>query len=299
MRIATAIATFLVASGICASAQAAEIDMDCPRLDAKAKDELSARVRLALRSAEFPPRSLLVACDAERAWIVWDGPPLELLQVDNDGSLVERALDTIERRLREGPARPAPKPRPKPKKPARWGHDEPTFEKPAPRPVEPSPRHEHATGGLGLGMSGEYLKEPLQSCYGPRLDVGVGWRAFSFQLSESARFGRTVRDDSTFFYDISFGAGWGAPFARELPVGAIVSTGVEWFNVASHTVSSGIASVGLRGALPFGPLALSIGVDGRFRFASQYVGETVDVSTQRFSVLGLVEGVLLVDPMAP
>ena len=299
VRIAPAIATILVASSICAPAWAAEIDFDCARLDAKAKDELSARVRLALRSAEFPPRSLLVACDAERAWIVWDGPPLELLQVDPDGSLVERALDTIEKRLREGPARPSSKPRGDAHGSVRWGHDEPTWEKPASRASEPSPRHEHATGGLGVGMSGEYSAKPLRPSVGPRLDVGVGWRNFSFQLGESARFGKSAGGDSTFFYDISFGGGWGAPFARELPVGAVLSMGVEWFNVASHTVSSGIGSLGLRAALPVGPLSLCIGVDGRFRFKSQYIGETVDVLVPRFSVLGLVEGVLLVDPMAP
>ena len=239
MRIARAIATVLVAS-LPATARAAEIDLDCARLDVKAADELSARLRLALRSAAAPPRSLLVACDTERAWIVWDGPPLELLQVDSDGNLVERALDTVEKRLRDGPARATPKRTTRPGRTPRWSHEEPTWEKGPARLAEPSLRNEHATGGLGVGMAGELFDEPLGPTLGPRLDVGVGWRKWSFQLGESARFGRTSRGDSTFFYDITFGAGWGAPFAWDVPVGATLSTGVEWFNVSSHTVSTGI-----------------------------------------------------------
>jgi len=51
-------------------AAATEIDVDCTRLGPKQTDEMRARAKLILRSADPPPRSLLVACDAARAWIV-------------------------------------------------------------------------------------------------------------------------------------------------------------------------------------------------------------------------------------
>jgi hypothetical protein len=282
-------------------AAATEIDVDCVRLTQKQTDEMRARAKLILRSAETPPRSLLVACDAERAWIVWDGPPLELLQVKQSDDVVESTLDALDSRLRSGPkpatdspSQPSPEqPHPLPKP---TPNETPTFGAVWREPTEPRPIPVRNIGGLGVGLAVEYLPKPINPAVGPRLDIGVGWNQFSLSLAESARFGAVDGGDRTFFYDLSAGVGWGAPFATELAVGVLLSSGVEWFNVGSHTVTTGITSLGLRGTLPIGALAITAGVEGRLRFSPQYIGDTVDVHMPRFSALFLLEGVLLVEP---
>lgn len=84
-----------------ASARAAEIDVACPRLDAEHADELRARVKLVLRSSAESPKSILVACNDSRAWVVWNGPPAEFLDVPADTELVEALLDAIDKRARQ------------------------------------------------------------------------------------------------------------------------------------------------------------------------------------------------------
>jgi hypothetical protein len=282
-------------------AAATEIDVECPRLDAKGADETRARAKLLLRSTETPPRSLLVACDAERAWVVWDGPPLELLQVKQSDNVVEATLDALDARLRLGPKAPptsdAPEQTKPPALPAPTPNETPIFSAPLRQPTEPRSVGARTIGGLGVGLSSEYLGATLGATFGPRLNIGVGWNQFSLALAESARLGKADRGDSAFFYDLSAGVGWGAPFATELPVGVVLASGVEWFNVGSHTVTSGISTLGLRGSLPLGSLALTAGVEGRVRYVPQYIGETVDLRMPWLSAMFLLEGVLLVEPV--
>jgi len=288
------VATFLAMTSICAVAGASEIDLACGRLGAEQADELRARVKLILRSAEEAPRSILVACDAGRAWVVWNAPPPELIDATGEGALVESLLDAIERRARgERPARPHPaKPRPRaiPTSP----HETPTWEQPVKRPEPPPPLVE--SGGIGVALAAELLAGKLSPAVGPRLDIGVGWGPWSLQLMESARFARTDLGQSSLFYDLGAGVGWGAPFSRQHPVGAVVSGGSEWFNVKGHTVTTGFASLGARAALPVGALSLALGLEGRLRFAPQYVGEVIDIKVPRWSGLLFLEGVLLVEP---
>lgn len=301
MGVGRTISGVLTVLSVTAVARATEIDVECPRLDAKGADEVRARAKLVLRSAEHSPRSLLVACDAERAWLVWDGPPLELLQVPEGESVVEATLDALDARLRKGPKQATPSepasPKPEPRAlPSPTPAETPTWGARTKPPPDPS-RSVRTIGGLGVGLSSEVLLAPLSPTVGPRLDVGVGWSQFSLALAESARFG-TVRDgERAFFYDLTAGVGFGAPYTTDLRVGAVLTSGVEWFNVANHTVTTGVANLGLRGYLPTGPMGIGLGVDGRLRFSPQYIGETVDARMPRFSVLFLLEGVLLVEPV--
>lgn len=278
-----------------ASARAAEIDVACPRLDAEHADELRARVKLVLRSSAESPKSILVACNDSRAWVVWNGPPAEFLDVPADTELVEALLDAIDRRARGKPvARKSPKPRarrgPIPTSP----HETPTWER-AEAP-EPPPKPLVESGGIGLALVSELLGAPLEPTLGPRLDIGVGWGPWSLQLAESARFGNTKSGEATLFYDLGAGFGWGAPFSRRYLFGAVLFGGSEWFNVESHTTVTGFGTLGLRAAVPMGAFSLAFGLDGRYRFSPQHVGDRVDVATPHFSGLVFVEGLLLVEP---
>jgi hypothetical protein len=78
----------------------------------------------------------------------------------------------------------------------------------------------------------------------------------------------------------------------------VLSSGVEWFNVGAHTSTTGISTLGLRGAIGIGALSIMLGVDGRLRYAPQFFGETVSIRLPRFSVMTVLEGVLLVQPPA-
>jgi hypothetical protein len=96
-----------------------------------------------------------------------------------------------------------------------------------------------------------------------------------------------------------FGAGWGAPFSRPHAIGAALLLGNEWFNVNGHTVTTRFAELGLRAAVPAGPLSIALGVEGRYRFTPEYVGEKVDVQVPRWSGMLFLSGVLLVEPPNP
>ncbi len=177
------------ATALALPARAADVRFDCPRLDARQNEELAARVRLALRSSKTPPEAILVACDPLRAWVVWNGPPLELVQVREDGNLIEAVLDAIETRVREGSQGKsvAPPPAPEPEKsiesPKPLPHETPSLERPA--RVLPEKPYE-AVGGLAVGGTAELPSDPLSLMAGPRLDVALGH-------GESARGGTDVR----------------------------------------------------------------------------------------------------------
>jgi hypothetical protein len=291
------IVTFLVTTGLCASALAVEVDVDCARLDAKQTEELRARARLALRAAQKPPRSLLLACDEERAWVVWDGPPLELVKVVSEGTLLEAALDTIETRARQTPpALPTPSapatPRPQPPPPAR---EVPIFEPPPKRP--PPERPVPGSGGAALGIVTEIPSGQMSAAAGPRLDMGVGWGPIYVLLNEQGRFGSAHGNYAVFLFDFGGGIGYGAPLVAGHLLGASLTGGLEYFSVVSTTRTSGVATLSLRAALPAGPISLAAGVDGRLRFAPQFVGEKVDVQLPRWTGMFVLEAALQVEPI--
>lgn len=288
------IATIFAMTSICAPARASDVDLACARLSPGQADELRARIKLILRSATDAPRSILVACDAQRAWVVWNAPPPELLETPGDGELVEALLDAIEKRAQRSPHAEAPAPKPRARPVPTSPHETPTWEQRVP-PVEP-PKPFVESGGMGLALAGELLRGPLGSALGPRLDIGVGWGPWSLQLTESARFARTDTGSSALLYDLGAGVGWGAPFSRKHPLGAALLGGSEWLHVHGHTVTTGFAALDLRAALPVGPLSIALGVEGRARFSPQSVSERESVEGPRWSGLLFLGGVLLVEP---
>lgn len=288
VRWAPVAAVFLGLTAIATRAGAVSIEIDCDRLSDKSAEELSARARLTVRAAKKLPKSLLFACDVDHAELVWNGPPLELIRVKNEGNLLELFLDALELRTR-GALKPkksrVPKPTP---------GEVPTWERDAPAAPKPTPSLPN--GGFGVGVVNEFTgKEATTPLLGPRLDVALGKNPFALTLGESARFGKARGRFDTFLFDLNAGVAWGAPFNRGYPVGAVMGVGVEWFSVNSSTQSSGTANLGLRGAITLAPFALWLGVDGHTRFSPQYVGEEVDIGLPRYSVLASIGVVLLVE----
>ena len=269
-----------------------------PRLDAKQSEELRARVRLALRTAGRAPRSLLVACDEERAWVVWDGPPLELLPVKGDANLVEATLDTLEIRAREGPPSRATDTAPEGTGPKPPATPSPAREVPifVHMPPAPQPERPVAAGGAGVGFSFEYLGSNLDPASGPRLDLGVGWGPWYVTLGESARF-TSKSGEGLMLFDLGGGFGYGAPFTPGRLLGASLTSGMEWFSIGSHSESTGIATLSLRLAPELDSFAIAVGVDARVRFNPEYIGQTVDAAPPRWSGLLVIEGVLWAEPV--
>lgn len=267
---------------------AVNIEVDCERLSDKDAEELSARARLTVRSLKKLPHSLLFACDADHAEVVWNGPPLELIRVKNEGSLLEGFLDALELRTR-GALRPKKSrvPKPTPGETPTWDPEQPT----PPKPIPASPN-----GGFGVGVVTEFTgDEKTTPQLGPRLDVALGKNPLSITLGESVRFGKARGQFDTFLFDVGAGVAWGAPFNRGYPLGAVAGMGIEWFSANSSTQTSGTATLGLRGAVTLVPFALWLGVDGHMRFSPQYIGEDVNIRMPRYSVLASIGVVLLVE----
>lgn len=280
-------AAFLGVLSTALPAFATGIEVDCERLSDKDAEELSARARLTVREAAKLPKSLLFACDVDHAEVVWNGPPLELIRVKNDGNLLEAFLDALDLRVR-GKIKPkksrVPKPTP---------GETPSWDDKAPPPPRATPAGPN--GGFGAGVATHFVHTAMTPMIGPRLDVALGKNPFALVIWESARLGRARDQFSTFMFDLGTGATWGAPFNAGYPVGAVAGIGIEWFSLNSSTQSSGYGTLGLRGALTLEPLSLWLGVDGRMRFAPQYVGEQVDIRLPRYDMMLSIGVVLLVE----
>jgi len=280
-------AAFLGLLLITPRAWAVGIEVDCERLSDKDAEELSARARLTVREAKKLPKSMLFACDVDHAEVVWNGPPLELIRVKNEGNLLEGFLDALELRTR-GHVKPK-----RSRVPTPTPGETPTWELEQPAPPRPTPAVPN--GGFGVGVATELTKKNMTPMTGPRLDVALGKNPFALTLSESARFGKARDQFDTFLFDIGAGGAWGAPYNAGYPVGAALGLGLEWFSLNSSTQSSGTANLGLRGAVTLSPFSLWLGVDGRMRFSPQYIGEQVDIQLPRYTLMFSVGVVLLVE----
>jgi hypothetical protein len=265
--------------------ESTDIRLQCPSLGATEREELAARLALALRAAGgAAPRSLLVACDDTEVSLAWDAPPLELVRVPVRFGTVEDVLDAVDARLA--------------------GSKEPTAPTPE-LPVhayEPTPgRRVFRTGGLGIGGTLEPL--PFGVSAGPRWDVAVAAGAIAINLGEAVRFGGVSRTPySSFAFQLDFGLSWGAPFDPDAWFGAHAAGGAEWFSVhgadediGTRTHAAAIFSMGPRVATEVGGLSLWLGLDGVLRPAPQSFGSPVNVELPRWSGSLSVGGVLLVD----
>lgn len=307
MRSSAAILGFVGALGpaLVASAQplprkAPLVQTTCAQVSAEQADEMASRIALTLsaQSAQTElPRSVVVACDDSRAWVIWDVPPAELLQVARGPQFIESVLEAIEARLRQGKAPEAnAEPTPTPASPTAA---EPTPEA-SPQTGGPAPQtvRQFTHGGLSLGASIELLPEPLSPPLGGRFDVGVGLGLLSIVLSESARIGSAPRGP-TFGYDVGVGVGWGAPYDARYNFGAKALIGVDWFSVngtaADSAIASGVVEVGGVGALYVSDYALWFGLAGRYRMRPQTYGSPLNLQLPHFTAMLSVGGAVLVN----
>jgi hypothetical protein len=276
---------------------ATEVGVRCKRLTPEQRDELIARIRLSIHSAEpgSQPERVSVECSESEAQVLWEVPPTELLEVDEGTGLVEGVLDAVERRLASSPvprqARPARLPPPTPA-------EQPDLTRPPrPPPVPASERRKHRAGGLGMGAALEPMLESGQISFGPRLDIGVGIGPVVALATEGFRLAH-----SAFIFDVAIGGGWGAPFDPGRMFGVAALVGIEYFSMRRADVVSTQAeptatfTLGPRVALPAGPGAVWFGVDGRYRATRLEGGDPVDVALPQFSVIVSLGAMLLADP---
>src|SRR5690606_23212725 len=157
------------------------------------RDELRARMRLAVRSAAGgSPFAVRLECTDRDATLVWVAAFEERIPVDESSGLIEGTLDAIDRRLsvRDPKPRPPPPPRPEP-------------------PPEPPPPPRR--GGVGLGLALEFA--PITG--GPRLDFGIPIGPLNVVAMQSLR--RAPSD--TWLVGGEGGLGWGAPYDTRQPLG--------------------------------------------------------------------------------
>ena len=153
-----------------------------------------------------------------------------------------------------------------------------------------------------MGGSLESLPSPAGFALGPRLDVGVGVGPLVGLVSESMRFG-VGGPLSMLMFDVGLGAGWGAPYAPDRSVGALVIGGFEWVSAyqsgggpnGSQTASSGVIGIGLRTATRVETTAVWFGVDGRYRFEPPLLGAPFDVALPRIGFVFSAGVMLLAD----
>jgi hypothetical protein len=282
---------------------ATEVGVRCKRLTPEQRDELIARIRLSIHSAEpgSQPERVNVECSESEAQVLWELPPTELLEVDEATGLVEGVLDAVERRLASSSvprqARAASVPPPTPA-------EQPDLSRPPrPPPLPPSERRKHRAGGLGIGGALDFMLETGQVAFGPRLDLGVGIGPAVALATEGFRI-VAGGAHSAFIFDVAIGGGWGAPFDPDRTFGLAALVGMEYFsatradsvNPSTQAQPTATFTLGPRVAVPVGPGAFCVGVDGRYRASRLEAGDPVDVVLPQFSVIVTVGATLLADP---
>jgi len=279
---------------------ATEVAVRCKRLTPEQSDELIARIRLSIHSAEreSQPERVSVECSANTTQVLWEVPPTELLEVDEATGLVEGVLDAVERRLASSAppreARPPPPPTPA---------EQPDLTRPQrPPPVPPSERRKHRAGGLGMGGALEPMPESGQWSIGPRLDIGVGIGPGVALATEGFRLA-VGGEHSAFIFDVAIGGGWGAPFDPDRIFGVAALMGIEYFSATradsgpnTQTLATASFTLGPRTALPVGPGVVWLGIDGRYRANPPELGEPFNVGLARFTVIVSLGAMLLADP---
>ena len=85
------------------------VSTTCAKLSDDEADELASRLQLTLAAAKgteaVMPRSVVVACDKKRAWVIWDLPPAEVLPVQPGPRFTESVIEAVEGRLQRVGAR--------------------------------------------------------------------------------------------------------------------------------------------------------------------------------------------------
>lgn len=279
---------------------APKVQSSCARLDVQRGDELISRLQLTFAAAPAGaklPQRLLIACDEQRAWLIWTAPPAELVPVAVQEDLVESVIAAVEGRLRRASV-PAATLEPAETSPEQ-GTPAEEAEEARPSRTREAPVRYFTHGGIGAAGVIEWLPEPLSPPLGVRLDVGVGVvGALSFTLSESARVG-SAPTGRTFGYDVGAGATWGAPFDARHNFGVRALVGVDWFSnqsgLGDSARSTGVAELGGTAALYTHDVALWLGASGRYRMSPQHFGSPRELALPHLSVLVTVGGALLVD----
>ena len=259
-------------------ASATEFQLNCNHYSGPERSELRARAELALRAAPKPPESVAVACGTpEGVWILWNGPPLAMLNVSQERASVDQVLGRLEAELYGTKVPPASG------KPLAW--------KPLPA------RQVVRVGGVGLALENEVVVDPLGVALGPELIVGVEVEPLILRLSEGFAFYSDPPESAVpMFWTIGGGVAWGAPFDPAQWFGAFGEAGVSWVALGETdgARTSFTADLGVVFSVYLDSVALFLGAGGRYRAAPPSFGETVNFHLPHFSALVSVGSLLLV-----
>lgn len=265
------------------------VENRCQRLSSLEYDELDARVQLLLRGAKSAGPAPAIHCDAERAWVTWQGARLDL---EGSDSLVDEAIDVIDARLHQ-----AAPPLPAGRSPAAPPVADPTGEAapsaegagspPAALRVERRRRRGGAEGGgLTVGIETEHPSEDIGVVVGPAFDFAGSVGPLLLGGREAFRFGAAKH--RLVLMDFEGMVAYGAPLVPERLFGASLRFGAEWL-VAYTEGNSGQASVapivslGLRAAKTVGPVQAWAGIDARVRLVSLAIRSRDELSSSRLS----------------
>ena len=260
-----------------AQAAGAHVENRCSRLSIADYEELDARIQLLLKSerSEGPPPA--VVCNAQSAWVEWNG---QRFAITGRAPMVDEVVDIVEGQLHDDERSAEANPKSAEDRAVAAG--QPMLEAGAGAPPPPppvaqpaAPRAARATdargGGVSISIENELPGGSLPYAIGPAIDFG----AFAGPLLIGGReaFRLTTSGRQLALMDFEGSVGIGAPFNPDARFGAVLRFGAEWM-VAYPEGNSGQAAVtpevdlGARVAHNFGWVGLWFGVDGRYRLRS-------------------------------
>lgn len=237
-------------------------------------EELDARVLLLLKSDGGDRPLPVVVCDAERAWLEWDGRRFE---ISDRGSMADEVVDIVEAELQAaGRKREA---EPKTPEPAASVSGELASERSSDseattpargRPADPQAKRavDARGGGICTSLETEAPSKTISTAIGPAFDVGSSVGPVLLGGREAFRF--SVSGHQVAFMDFEGAVAMGAPLNPDARFGAALRLGAEWM-IAYPEGNSGqatvvpVAELGARVAHSYGLVGIWAGLDARVR----------------------------------
>jgi hypothetical protein len=298
----------LAATGRVSAQDALEIEMLCPKLSDAQRDEVEARIRLLVGTAQRPPERLGVACDRDRAWVDWAG---EKLPVRMRQPLADEILDVVEARLQaEPPVEASETSVDGTTSSITWAGEKaaaeaPSDENPQPVPTGDSPqpaiesshqrRGKQLGGGMALGIAFEPPAASIEPAAGPYIEFAIPLTqpliAGSPLLFSGMQSGRFASADPYSVMLLDFGAGFalGAPLVPGARFGVVTRFEAEWLiaypdGTSARAAFAPTATLGGRVAHELGWATLWTEIAGRWRMTELELRGGENIEAARWAV---------------
>ncbi len=290
--------------------EALEITIRCPRLTNAQRDEVEARIRLLVGTAQHAPEKLAVVCDAKSAWVDWAG---EKLPVALRQPLTDEFLDVVEARLAAEPG-PDPEHEQQPAKTADASASSSTWagENAADPPASGAPatstdsitardaeqqalRSEKRGGGMALGVAFEPPAASIEPVAGPYIEFSLPLTSpfilgspLLFSGVQSGRFG-SAGPYSIMLLDFGAGFAVGAPLVPGARFGVVSRFEGEWLiaypdGTSARAVFAPTVTLGGRVAHEIGWAVLWTEVAGRARLGELELRGAESISAAPWAV---------------